>query len=101
MSDYDNHVLLYDTVFAYKGQAGVWAGTAASIITNNPDEDISFGHAKLVAESMVLKVRRSDVATAAKGDAVTVGDMTYIVTDTPKFDDRYRLVWVAMAKVAG
>ncbi len=98
MSDRDNLVLMYDTIFAQKGVAGTWQGAPSLIIDENPDAEIGFGNSKLIAESIVLKVRASEVVTAAKGDVVTLGMDAFEVTDTPRFDDRYRLVWCAQAK---
>jgi hypothetical protein len=89
-----------DTVFAYKGEDGFWGAVPALIILDNPDAEIGFARSKVVSESVVLKVRSSEVPTAAKGDTVTIGAAGFLVTDAPRFDadDVYRLVWVAQAK---
>lgn len=103
MRDRDNHVLLYDTLFEQKGETAMRVGFGDMlVIPSLPDTDLTFGRASIRAEALMLKVRSSECPDLSEGDVFQFADGRRLeIQGAPRFDDRYRLVWVAEARSVG
>lgn len=67
------------------------------IILRRPDEIGTFGETRIVAETVVIDVRVSEVAAPAEGDTFTIGAQTFFVQGEP-VRDAERLIWTLEAR---
>ena len=75
---------------------GVGAGTVVRIITKRPDQAANFGDSRVMLPTMLIDVRRSQVAAPASGDAVEIDVEIFEIIATPVIDS-LRLVWTCEA----
>jgi len=76
----------------YAGGAG--AGATVRVITRAPDMISGYGSARLVADTMMIDVRASEITALADGDEFDVAGTRYAVQGEP-VRDREQLVWTA------
>ena len=82
------------TLFGALG--GVGAGTVVRIISKRPDQVANFGDSRVMLPTMLIDVRRSQIAAPASGDTVEIDAETFEVIATPVIDS-LRLVWTCEA----
>lgn len=75
---------------------GVGAGTVVRIISKRPDQAANFGDSRVMLPTMLIDVRRSQIAAPASGDTVEIDAETFEVIATPVIDS-LRLVWTCEA----
>lgn len=75
---------------------GEGAGVVVRIITKRPDQTANFGDSRVMLPTMLVDVRRSQVAAPASGDTVEMDSETFEVIATPVIDS-LRLVWTCEA----
>jgi hypothetical protein len=78
---------------------GADPGVTVRAILRRPDRVGDFGETRIVAETLVIDVRVSDVAAPADGDAFDIGGETFVVQGEP-IRDAERLVWTIEARPA-
>ncbi|MBN8955774.1 MAG: hypothetical protein J0H17_04160 [Rhizobiales bacterium] len=71
---------------------GAGPGTAVRVVTRRPDQVIGFGDSRAVLPTLLINVRRSEVAEPASGDTVEFGGDLFEVIAAPVIDS-VRLVW--------
>lgn len=76
--------------------AGEGAGVVVRVITKRPDQAANFGDSRVMLPTMLVDVRRSQVAAPASGDTVEIDSETFEVIATPVIDS-LRLVWTCEA----
>jgi hypothetical protein len=76
------------------GNAG--AGTVVRVVTRRPDQVIGFGDSRAVLPTLLIDVRRSEVAEPASGDTVEIDGDLFEVIAAPIIDS-VRLVWTCEA----
>jgi hypothetical protein len=75
---------------------GVGGGTAVRVIRKSPDEVVGFGDSRAVLPTVMIDVRRSDVAEPASGDTVEIDSELFEIVAAPTLDS-LRLVWTCEA----
>ena len=75
---------------------GEGAGVVVRIITKRPDQAANFGDSRVMLPTMLVDVRRSQVAAPASGDTLEMDSETFEVIATPAIDS-LRLVWTCEA----
>lgn len=75
---------------------GVGPGTMVRIVTRRPDQVVGFGDSRAVLPTMLVDVRRSEVAEPASGDTVEIDGETFEIIAAPTIDS-LRLVWTCEA----
>lgn len=75
---------------------GAGTGTAVRVVTRGPDQVIGFGDSRAVLPTLLIDVRRSEVAEPASGDTVEIDGETFEVISSPTIDS-LRLVWTCEA----
>ena len=75
---------------------GEGAGIVVRIITKRPDQAANFGDSRVMLPTMLIDVRRSQVAAPASGDTVEMDSETFEIIATPVIDS-LRLVWTCEA----
>jgi hypothetical protein len=75
---------------------GAGAGTAVRVVTRRPDQVTGFGDSRAVLPTLLIDVRRSEVAEPASGDTVEIGGDLFEVIAVPIIDS-VRLVWTCEA----
>ncbi len=78
---------------------GADPGIPVRVILRRPDRVNTFGETRIVAETVLIDVRVSDVANPAVGDAIEVDGMVYVVQGAP-MRDAERFVWTIEARPA-
>lgn len=91
----DPHLAL-DAVYR---AGGANPGIPVRIIVRRPDRAGEFGETRLVAETLMIDVRVSDIATPAADDTFEVDATVYVVQGEP-IRDAERLVWTIEARLA-
>ena len=76
------------------GGAGI--GTAVRVVTRRPDQVIGFGDSRAVLPTLLVDVRRSEVAEPASGDTVEIDGDLFEVIAAPIIDS-VRLMWTCEA----
>jgi hypothetical protein len=76
------------------GGAGI--GTAVRVVTRRPDQVVGFGDSRAVLPTLLIDVRRSEVAEPASGDTVEIDGDLFEVIAAPIIDS-VRLVWTCEA----
>jgi hypothetical protein len=75
----------------YTPQGG--SALTVKVIARRPDEIVGFGETRIQAETTVVDLRVSEVASPRAGDTVTFAGMTHVIQGEPHRDDPDRLVW--------
>jgi len=75
---------------------GMGGGTAVRVIRKSPDEVVGFGDSRVVLPTVLIDVRRSEVAEPASGDTVEIDSETFEIIAAPTLDS-LRLVWTCEA----
>ena len=76
---------------------GADPGMPVRVILRRPDRISEFGQTRIVAETVIIDVRISDVAAPADGDTIEADGMVYVVQGEP-LRDVERLVWTIEAR---
>lgn len=85
---------------AYTPPAGGDA-VACTVIRDREDKEMGFGSGAAMMQSDTIEVRKSEIASPARGGTFVVGGETLKVRDDPRCTDPDRLVWtMTVAKVA-
>ena len=71
---------------------GAGDGIVVRVIRKSPDEVVGFGDSRAVLPTVMIDVRRSDVADPAAGDTVEIGTLVFEIIGTPVLDS-LGLVW--------
>jgi hypothetical protein len=75
---------------------GVGVGTAVRVVTRRPDQVVGFGDSRAVQPTLLIDVRRSEVAEPASGDTVEIDGELFEIIAAPIIDS-VRLVWTCEA----
>jgi hypothetical protein len=75
---------------------GAGAGIPVRVILRRPDAVVGFGDSRAVLPSVLIDVRRSDVAAPAAGDTVEIVGDVYEIIAAPVADS-LGLVWTCEA----
>lgn len=75
---------------------GVGAGIAVRVVRRRPDQVVGFGDSRAVLPTLLVDVRRSEVAEPASGDTVEIDGETFEVIAAPIIDS-VRLIWTCEA----
>jgi hypothetical protein len=62
------------------------------VIARRPNEIVGFGDTRIHASTAMFDVRVSEVPAPAEGDALEIGDDTYVIQGEP-VRDRDGLIW--------
>jgi hypothetical protein len=76
---------------------GADSGVPVRIIVRRPDRVGEFGETRIIAETLIIDVRVSEVAAPADGDTIEVDGTIYVIQGTP-IRDAERLVWTIEAR---
>ncbi len=84
-----------EAIFRALGEDASWPGVEGDVrvILRDKDDDSSFGQGRIVIRRYFLRVRASDVGQPKKGDVLTIAEVSYRLTDTPRLDRKE--VWGA------
>jgi len=93
-----------DAIFADRnvGEDALWrsggagAGVPVRVIRKSPDAVVSLGDSRAVLPSVLIDVRRSDIAELATGDTFEIAGDLYEVIAAP-LSDGLGLVWTCEA----
>jgi hypothetical protein len=78
---------------------GADPGIPVRAIVRRPDRVGEFGETRIVAETVMIDVRVSEVATPADGHTIEVNGTVYVTEGEP-IRDAERLVWTIEARAA-
>lgn len=78
---------------------GAEPGMPVRVIVRRPDRVGDFGETRIVAETLLIDVRVSEVAAPADGDTIEVDGTVYFIQGGP-IGDTERLVWTIEARPA-
>lgn len=78
---------------------GADPGLPVRVIVRRPDRVGEFGETRIVAETLLIDVRVSEVAAPQAGDIVDVDGSFYVIQGEPSRDAE-RLVWTSEARPA-
>ena len=81
-------------------QGEVGSGVAVRVTVRRPDQIVGFGDSRAILPTVLIDVRRSEVAEPAGGDTVEFDGDTFEII-TPPIADSLRLVWVCEASLQG
>jgi hypothetical protein len=84
---------------AFWRAGGVGVGTAVRVIRKSPDEVVRFGDSRAVLPTLLIDVRRSQVAEPAAGDTVEIDGELFEIIAAPTLDS-FRMVWTCEAAAA-
>lgn len=76
---------------------GADPGIPVRVILRRPDRVNTFGETRIVAETVLIDVRVSEVATPADGDTFEISAQLFAVQGAP-MRDAERLVWMIEAR---
>ena len=76
---------------------GADPGVPVRAIVRQPDRIGTFGETRIVAGTVAIDVRVSDITAPAEGDTFAIGDETYVVQGKP-VRDAEQLVWTIEAR---
>jgi hypothetical protein len=71
---------------------GVGDGIPVRVVTRRPDQAVGFGDSRAILPTMLIEVRRAEVASPAVGDVVTIEGDSFEIIAAPTLDS-LRLVW--------
>lgn len=75
---------------------GAGTGVAARAVIRRPDQVVGFGDSRAILPTMLIEVRRSEVAAPAAGDTVEINGETFAIIATPTIDS-LGLIWTCEA----
>jgi hypothetical protein len=78
---------------------GADPGAPVRAIVRQPDRIGEFGETRIVAETVMIDIRVSEVAAPAEGDTIEVNGMVYVIQGEP-IRDVERLVWTIEVRPA-
>ena len=78
---------------------GADPGIPVRVIVRRPDRVGEFGETRIVAETVMIDIRVSEVAAPAEGDTIEVNGTVYVIQGEPTRDAE-RLVWTIEARLA-
>jgi hypothetical protein len=78
---------------------GVGGAIPVCVITKRPDQVAGFGDSRAVLPTVMIDVRRSEVAEPATGDTVEIDSELFEIVAAPTLDS-LRLVWTCEAAAA-
>jgi len=78
---------------------GADPGVPVRVIVRRPDRVGEFGETRIVAETLIIDVRVSAVATPAEGDTFDLDDTVYVIQGKPMRDPE-QIVWTIEARPA-
>jgi len=78
---------------------GADPGAPVRAIVRQPDRIGEFGETRIVAETVMIDIRVSEVAAPAEGDTIEVNGTVYVIQGEP-IRDTERLVWSIEARPA-
>lgn len=81
-----------DALWRAGGAGGAGDGVSVRVITRQPDQVVGFGDSRAVLPTILIEVRRSQVANPASGDTVEVAGETLEIIARPTIDSLL-LVW--------
>ena len=70
------------------------------VIARRPDTIVGFGETRIQAETAMLELRTSEVASARPGDQLTVAADNFVIQGEPERRDLDRMVWMLDARPA-
>jgi hypothetical protein len=79
--------------------AGAGPGIPVRAIVRRPDRIGDFGETRIVAETVIIDVRVSQVPVPAEGDTFEIGGETFVIQGEPLRDSE-RLIWTVEARPA-
>ena len=88
--------LLLDTAYQTFGEPALWPPTAlvpVTVIRDAGETDVALGGPRVTADTLVLLVRKAEVASPAKGDHVSLGGLIFRVIAEPQTHDDQRREW--------
>jgi hypothetical protein len=74
-------------------------GVPVRVIVRRPDRVGDFGETRIVAETLLIDVRVSDLAAPADGDTIEADGTVYVIQGAPTRDAE-RLVWTIEGRPA-
>lgn len=77
---------------------GAGDGVTVRVVRKSPDRIVGFGDSRAILPSVLIDVRRSDVAAPAVGDTVEIAGDVFEVIAAPVVDS-LGLVWTCEASV--
>lgn len=85
-------------------EAAVWrpggaGGVAARIIRRRPDATIEFGGSRALVPTVLIDVRKAEIASPDDGDLVVIGVETFKIVGTPAADALGLIVTCEAVKV--
>ena len=78
---------------------GADPGMPVRVILRRPDRISEFGETRIVAGTVVVDVRVSEVATPAESDTIEADGIVYVIQGEP-IRDAERLVWTVETRPA-
>jgi hypothetical protein len=75
---------------------GSGEGVTVRVVTRQPDQVAGFGDSRAILPTMLIDVRRSEVAKPATGDTVEIDGEPFAII-APPVADNLRLVWTCEA----
>ena len=96
----DDAAAALDASYEVFGEPALWpftAATAVTVIRDAGETDVVVGGPRVTADTMVLLVRRAEVASPARGQLVKVGEVTYRIVAEPQAHDDLQLEWACEA----
>lgn len=84
------------------GRDAVWRaggagdGSAVRVIRKRPDQVVGFGDSRAIMPTVLIDVRRAEVANPASGDTLEIEGETFAVIAAPTIDTEH-LVWTCEA----
>jgi hypothetical protein len=75
---------------------GSGEGVTVRVVTRQPDHVAGFGDSRAILPTMLIDVRRSEVAKPATGDTVEIDGEPFAII-APPVADNLRLVWTCEA----
>jgi hypothetical protein len=71
---------------------GAGPGIAVRVVARRPDQVTGFGDSRAILPTVLIEVRRSEVAAPAAGDTVEIDGETFAIVAMPLIDG-LRLIW--------
>lgn len=76
--------------------SGTGIGVPVRVVTRRPDQVVGFGDSRAILPSVLIDVRRSDVAAPTVGDTVAIAGDVFEIIAAPVVDS-LGLVWTCEA----
>jgi hypothetical protein len=89
-------ILALDAVYG-SGSGGAGKGVPIRVILRRPDRIVEYGETRILAETVSIDIRTSDVAVPKPRDSIEADGTIYIIQGEP-IGDTERLVWTINAR---